>query len=211
QVSAYDLDHGMNGEVHYYFMDGTNAPFLIDPVTGRITANQSLDRETKASYTLLVIGEDGAQTPLQGSCNVIITVNDINDNQPSFGQPGSLSVDVPESTEVGSDIGINLDVQDDDDSANEWDYTIVSGNEENYFSIDEITGRVYLEKQLDYDNDNTTKEFSMNVTVSDGFNLPIWKMINMIVSNDNDEPPVFNKTIYLFTVRENQEYAFVGI
>lgn len=58
----------------------------MDLHTGQLLA-RPLDREAQARYWLVVTAQDaGSPTPLSGSCNISILVEDQNDNDPRFSQ-----------------------------------------------------------------------------------------------------------------------------
>lgn len=51
---------------------------------GRITTNESLDREEIGSYPLTIVATDVTDNPLNMSIEILITVVDKNDNTPTF-------------------------------------------------------------------------------------------------------------------------------
>ena len=61
-VTAYDLDAGLNGEV-YYFIGAriSHLPFHIDSATGALTVSRVLDREETGRYRFDVSASDRGQ------------------------------------------------------------------------------------------------------------------------------------------------------
>ena len=59
--------------------------FTLNSLTGEImTTNRKLDREVQAEHVLEVRVSDMGKPPLNSTTKVIITVEDVNDNAPSF-------------------------------------------------------------------------------------------------------------------------------
>lgn len=86
-VVATDADSGANGEITYSITGGNIAnKFSIDLHTGQLSS-RPLDREARDRYFLIITAQDrGSPTPRQGYCNMTITVDDENDNDPRFSQ-----------------------------------------------------------------------------------------------------------------------------
>jgi hypothetical protein len=57
---------------------------LSDAHSGLITTRQSLDRERKAFYTLVLLVTDKGQPPQQSTRIVTIAVTDVDDHKPHF-------------------------------------------------------------------------------------------------------------------------------
>lgn len=71
--------------------------------TGELTA-QPLDREMQARYLLQITAHDrGSPITHQGSCNISITVEDQNDNDPRF-ELAKYIVSVSENIGIGTPI-----------------------------------------------------------------------------------------------------------
>ena len=85
-VLADDADDGVNGEVRYYFLNGTNPPglFSIEEHSGDIRVNKSLIGKV-GHHILAVIAEDQGDPKLTGNTTINITVNDVNLNNPVIG------------------------------------------------------------------------------------------------------------------------------
>ena len=65
QVHAMDVDSGANGEVRYSIESHAEKVFIIDPITGVVTTNQTLDREMKDKYEFKIVAHDMAPIPQQ--------------------------------------------------------------------------------------------------------------------------------------------------
>ena len=84
QVQAIDNDAGENGQVLFSFV-GDSSDFMIDELTGEITALTSFDYELEQSYILTILARDNSTTsPLSSIARFIANITDVNDNAPVF-------------------------------------------------------------------------------------------------------------------------------
>ena len=89
-LQAEDDDPGDNGLVSYHIRVGEQlvqetAEFHVDSVSGELRTRMTLDRETKATYELLLVAKDGGlQTSYETLRLLTVIVDDRNDNQPEF-------------------------------------------------------------------------------------------------------------------------------
>lgn len=68
-----------------YSLDGADIPFSINATSGELFTIRALDRETVAFYRFLVVVTDRHSTQmLSSSATVSVTLEDVNDNSPSF-------------------------------------------------------------------------------------------------------------------------------
>lgn len=87
-IKAHDADLGINGEISYRIQDSPVSHLVaIDPDTGVVTAQRSLDYEEMPSFELQVIAEDRGQPQLASSISVWISLLDANDNAPEVIHP----------------------------------------------------------------------------------------------------------------------------
>lgn len=102
QVSATDRDAGSNAKIAYSF-ESPSPQFVIDQDTGVIRTNQLLDREAKSSYVLMVEASDHGDNPRTDKTSVTVTVQDQNDNSPTFRKfdyEKAVAEDIPEGSFV---------------------------------------------------------------------------------------------------------------
>ena len=184
-VEADDADSGVLGEVTYSITSGnTGDIFTIDSMTGLISVNDDIDRETTDSYTLVVSAIDGGGQSTDAT--VTVTITDINDNVPVF-DPLSYSIKVHENTSVNS-ILVTVTATDDDIGVNgEIIYSIESGNDNDLFSILE-TGDILLTSSLDFE---TSPSHTLFVQVADSGepSLTAVAVVFIEVIDINDEVP----------------------
>ena len=81
-VSATDLDPGTG--LTYTIIHGSDNKFKMDPTTGNITLNDTVDYESQQGYELVVRCVDGGNPQLSNVTFVYINLIDVNDNAPQF-------------------------------------------------------------------------------------------------------------------------------
>lgn len=85
QVTATDLDAGLNGVVRFFVTRGdSNADFSMDPSSGVLRVQKNLDYERVNKYTLTVQAEDMGVNPRYSVATVTVIIEDVNDFQPVF-------------------------------------------------------------------------------------------------------------------------------
>ncbi|NWT65859.1 CADN protein, partial [Prunella himalayana] len=85
QVSAVDLDSGLNGRFSFHLLNKSDPGGQFSLASdGWLVVAGLLDYETVAQYQLIVIATDMGQPPLTGSATVLVTLQDVNDNGPEF-------------------------------------------------------------------------------------------------------------------------------
>lgn len=202
RVYTIDADEGLNGDVFYSLSEGNDeGKFTIDEATGQLSLAKQLDRESVPKYELTVVAHDaGLQQRLSSSTVVTIEVLDENDNAPEFTQTESR-ISVKETTPVATelmqfratdaDLGINSEIT----------FSISSGNRKDSFSVDSLTGVLFLHKPLDYED---LTSYVLNITASDGGNprLSTTILFSVAVIDSNDNPPSFPNTAIVRQIRE---------
>ncbi|XP_006796255.2 protocadherin-23 [Neolamprologus brichardi] len=147
RVSASDPDEGSNGEVTYTLTDdNSQGAFLIDAFTGAIRTTRSLDRESRAQYSLRAVATDGCtQGPLSSLASVTIQVEDVNDNMPVCEQtPFNEWVSM---RTLPNQIVTTVTAADGDQGENGTIHYALS-DEENLFDINTETGEISLRRRV---------------------------------------------------------------
>ena len=117
-VVAKDLDATSPNRDFFYRIDsGAQDKFRINYRTGEILVETRarLDREAKRLYHLHVSATDRGLSPLTGSTEVFITLDNVNDEMPIFDQ-ASKSVSVQEDLVIGHKVLECAATDADDDS-----------------------------------------------------------------------------------------------
>lgn len=103
RVSAYDKDEGNNSVITYSLVDTPDTHsswFQIDPHSGLVTTKAQVDCETNPVPQLTVIATDTGFPPLSSSAKILVTIIDVNDNEPIFDQ-SFYNVSVAENESTG--------------------------------------------------------------------------------------------------------------
>ncbi|XP_029517442.1 cadherin-20-like [Oncorhynchus nerka] len=201
-----DMDLG-DGSIKYILSgDGAGTTFTIDDSTGDIHAIKRLDREVKAQY-LLKAQAWNRQTdrPLEPESEFIVKIQDINDNEPKF-QDGPYQATIPEMSTIGTEV-IRLTATDADDptygNSARVVYSILQGQP--YFSVEPKTGEVRVSLA---GMDREVREiYSIIIQAKDMGGqlggLAGTTVVNITLSDVNDNPPMFDQKLYQMSVLES--------
>lgn len=111
RVQAYDADEGKNSEITYSIIDKEdNFPLAVDPRTGWIHTLKPLDREENHRFSFQVAAVDGGIPPKSASTSVVVSIQDVNDNDPIF-NPKYYEVNISEDQQPGKDFSLIFSMQ----------------------------------------------------------------------------------------------------
>ena len=104
-MTANDGDIGAKPTEIVYSLIGLGTEDVFSIVStegnaGEIFLNAKLDREERAEWSFLVKATDDGGSGLEGFAQVVVSVGDINDNYPVFGELEYVG-EVPENSVVG--------------------------------------------------------------------------------------------------------------
>ncbi|KAL3876793.1 hypothetical protein ACJMK2_034587, partial [Sinanodonta woodiana] len=201
QVNASDKDPN---DTLTYTIDGDKGYFKIDPSSGVIHVSKTVDRENISSYIITVSVSDRVNHTSQSTLNV--TVLDINDNAPVFGNT-SYSFEVVEEVH---DTYLDVKANDSDIGQNkEFEYELLKNHWISNIDIDSKRGKIHV-KSIDRENLNGTDQIQMLVIAKDkgipqqrGF---AW--ITITVKDINDHPPTFKEPTRMFDLKEGYKGTF---
>lgn len=200
RVQAYDADEGANAEITYSINEPKDSlPLAIDSRTGWIHTTKSLDREENGRYTFQVVATDGGAPPRSASSSVVITVQDVNDNDPNF-QPNFYEASIAEDQPPGTPVVTVTATDPDEDSR--LHYEITSGNTRGRFAITSQNGKglITIAQNLDFKQE---KRFVLTVTASDSGGRTDTATINVNITDANNFAPVFENAPYSAAVFED--------
>ncbi|KAM8732248.1 protocadherin alpha-7-like [Acanthopagrus schlegelii] len=206
QVNATDLDEGSNGEVIYSFGNDVDARararFNLNPVTGVITVAGSVDFEECNRYEIDIQASDKGAATLTTDKSVIIHIVDMNDNAPEI-EVTSFSHALPENSKPGTTVAL-ISVRDSDSGLNgkvmchinqDLPFILTPSLQNNMYSL--VTKSLLDREQISqYDVTIVAKDAGEPSLSSD-------KNIKIIVSDVNDNSPVFSQSPYTFYITEN--------
>lgn len=170
--------------------------------TGSLCLNKELDRESQPSFNLTVTANDCSQPvslQLTSTAHVLVLVEDVNDNAPLF--VSARSVSIPEDTALHSVI-MAIHANDKDAGSNAKVLYFLGKSSSGAFSINNISGNVYLEEILDREKVET---LTITVTATDMGSPQMKTTINftVFVEDVNDNDPEFLQRNYSLSVRED--------
>ncbi|XP_068181890.1 protocadherin alpha-10-like isoform X3 [Antennarius striatus] len=204
-LNATDVDAGHNGQVFYSFSKVGKGKqtdlFAIEERTGTVTNKKNIDYEKNNAFEIRVQASDGASPPLISHTKLLIEVLDVNDNSPEI-TVKSLSNKVKEDASIGTAIAL-VSVSDKDSSPNGVVNCRISNNVpfklesnyKNYYSL-------VVDGPLDREE---TSQYNISITAVDEGNPPLssTSVIDVLVSDVNDNPPSFPESTINVYVNEN--------
>ncbi|XP_049895542.1 protocadherin gamma-C3-like, partial [Epinephelus moara] len=210
-LNATDLDTGPNGQIFYSFsrIDRVTETdlFAIDEKTGTVTNKKNIDFEENNAFEIRVQASDGAVFPMTSHAKLLIEVLDVNDNTPEISVTSLLN-SVKEDASIGTAIAL-VSVLDKDGSKNAMLNCKVSNNVpfklelsyKNYYSL-VVDGPLDRESSAQYD---------ISITATDEGSPPLssTSVINVHVSDVNDNKPLFKENIINVYVKENSPVGAV--
>ncbi|NWS59766.1 PCD23 protein, partial [Chunga burmeisteri] len=202
-IIAKDRDEGRNGQVTYHILSGNeNKAFVLDKITGLLTTAQLLDREIQERYSLTVMAIDDGSPALSATQVLTVIVLDVNDETPVFlkqlyettvhenQDPGEFVIKVEA---VDRDAGLNSLLQ----------YEILPGIGYEKFEMNSDSGELITTASLDRE----TQEF-FSIKGNSVKCSPLRSstaQLYLTVLDENDHSPMFAKTHYQISVREDLE------
>lgn len=200
QVAAYDVDTGTNSQITFTITGGNNGTvFGISSADGIVTVDKSLDRETVASYRLILTATDGG-TPAQTSNAVVqVTVSDVNDNAPTFSL-SSYRTSVRENLPSGTAF-IKVSASEKDTGSISVITYSIDNSVNSSFAIHSKTGQVTTVRSFDRE---VTSQYVFTVYAADSAASPRTgsATVTVSVADENDNTPSFSKSLYQVTVQE---------
>lgn len=168
QLSATDKDVGVNGNLLFSVTEGykNTIPFIVFQ-DGSIKTSETLDREEKDRYVFQVKAYDLGSPTIVSTADVTVRLVDDNDNAPVINYPNKENETIVVFSEktVGSTVAV-IQANDADDSGpnSDLEFSIVSGNEQKVFILDNTFGTLRINKEREIQADET---FSLRILVSD--------------------------------------------
>uniref|UniRef100_A0A8D3C6D2 Protocadherin 1 gamma 31 n=1 Tax=Scophthalmus maximus TaxID=52904 RepID=A0A8D3C6D2_SCOMX len=207
--SAIDPDVGSNSLKSYTLSKDECFSIRVKEVAGgrkvpELILAKLLDREKKAVHRLLLTALDGGNPLRSGTSQISIKVLDINDNVPAF-EKTLYKVSINENAAEGAMI-VQTKAADMDEGQNgEIEYSFGAHTSESVlsvFSIDHISGTVYLKGKLDFES---TSNYEIDISAKDKGSprMEGHCIVHVEVLDDNDNAPEIILTSHPKPVRED--------
>ncbi|MEE6478655.1 hypothetical protein FKM82_011930 [Ascaphus truei] len=201
-LNATDEDEGSNAQIKYSFShitENARQIFTIDSKSGNIKVIGKLDFEVTKSYQITVEAKDGGG--LVDYCKVAIQIVDANDNAPEI-IITSFSTTIQEDSPSGTVIAL-INIHDLDSGE----------NAEVVCQISEMLPFQLISPSTSYYKIVTTttmdreqcSDYNITIKATDKGLPPLStnRNIQLIISDVNDNPPIFEKANYIAYVPEN--------
>ena len=204
QYIAIDDDIGVNADITYDLISVSNDdnPFTIDPVSGVVRVNRSLDFEDVQVYILEVTASnpDG----LNSSVTTIISVIDVNDNAPVFSRD-VYEGSVEEGTLPGTPLIPVLAADADSGLNGRLNFSIEEGNFNDSLQIATVSNSIGVISVVGSIDREQIDEFNLTIRAVD-FGSPRMSSFAIVILNVtdiNDNRPIFTRERYEAVVRED--------
>ncbi|XP_054245474.1 cadherin-1-like [Indicator indicator] len=188
--------------------------FTIERETGWLEVTRPLDREEMDKYYLYSHAVSANGQSVEDPMEIIITVTDQNDNRPVFTQQVFTGY-IEENAKPGTSV-MTVSATDADDAINVNNgiigYSILSEEPQStqqMFTIDPEKGVIsVIGTGLDRE---TTPNYTLIIQAADqeGTGLTTTATAIVEVTDANDNPPIFDPTMYEGAVKENEAGALV--
>ncbi|XP_072446359.1 protocadherin gamma-C3-like [Chiloscyllium punctatum] len=204
-INAVDLDQGTNGEVKYYLSSHVSHSvrelFSLDPATGQLRVQGSLDYEKKKVYQLDVEAVDDGTPALVGRAEILVELVDVNDNAPEL-KINPLSIEVSEDAARGTVIAI-ISATDSDSGGNGQVRCELPPNIP--FKLQKSLNGQYNLIVSDTLNRESSPHYNISISAWDAGSPPLSanKTIQVSVSDINDNAPLFTQAVYNVFLMEN--------
>ena len=198
-VKAIDRDGTSQlSTVGYKILDPYAGQYFSIGSNGSITLIKELDYNVVQEFRFAVQSNDGMlNTSRHLETTVVIKITDENNKAPVI-YPSVYNITISEGTSVGTSIGhVNAT---DEDTVGTLSFT-ASGSDSARFMIMPTTGDIHLKTPLDYEH-NPDRLLTFNVTCFDGV-ASTYVPVNVIVTDANDNEPVFTQKYYKGSIRED--------
>lgn len=204
-ITATDEDTGVNAQISYEFVSGNIKHwFKIDPVSGLITTQSQLDRETIGTVELNVSARDGGPNPKWAYTQLKVTILDENDEAPQFSQ-NHINVTLSENTPPNTLVAMLTAADHDQGTNGSVTYSLQAAVYQKYpnvFALDTMTGQLTTNSKLDRE---TLSYYEIQVVARDQGIPPQSATATVFLSIEdvNDNSPEFYPVRYFIPVSED--------
>ncbi|KAL4226555.1 Protocadherin Fat 4 [Mactra antiquata] len=194
KVSALDKDEGSNALIEYQIFEEHDELFQIDSNTGHVYTFSDVSN-VEDDISLTIVAMDHGYPRLTATVTILIELH-----PPLSVDKEDFSFTVSEYASPNNFIGSVA-------SAVPSKYSIISGNYKKHFRITEENGNIFLNKILDREE---YTDYFLRVESTNRRNPSVHKKLNIhiVVKDENDNTPVFEKSKYEMSVLEHTPVGF---
>ncbi|KAM4732135.1 protocadherin gamma-C5-like isoform 3-T3 [Anableps anableps] len=205
KLNATDADSGSNGEISFMFSKYTQERvlqlFSVDSKSGEIRVQGNVDYEKATSYHITVQARDGGYPAMEGSCNVIVDILDVNDNAPEvtlMSSTSSIREDSPPEKMIAVITARDLD------SGDNGKVTLTIPPGLPFKLILAFDGHYSLRTAGSLDRE-TVPEYTVVIKATDAGSPPLSSQKTFVVKllDVNDNAPSFSQPSYSVDIPEN--------
>ncbi|VDK86986.1 unnamed protein product, partial [Litomosoides sigmodontis] len=200
-VKAIDHDGGINGLVSYRIVSSFEPYFTVDFISGAVLTKAEIDFEKIKHWSFYVQASDSAPQMLTSPVPALVEIMiiDLNDMPPTFTQR-QYNATLLLPTIKG--VTVCYVTAEDIDTVGVLRYAIIASNESNLFSVEELTGRVYV--NADRSADYAKNSYEVNLVVSDGLKSDFAILsINVQNTSQTESTVKFLEANYEAVIAEN--------
>ncbi|XP_060109626.1 protocadherin beta-16-like isoform X10 [Heteronotia binoei] len=202
KVEAIDRDFGSNAKITYSFnqvSDTVSRSFMLNKQTGELTVAGTIDYEEERSYAINMKATDGGG--LSAYCKIIVEVEDMNDNAPEV---AFTSLTSPLSEDSPLDTVVALFRITDQDSGDNGRTSCTTEANLPFILKASVNKYYQLVTQQPLDRERIS-EYNITITATDWGSprLTSTRIINVQITDVNDNAPVFEKSMFEMQLWEN--------
>ena len=198
-ISALNPGFPSSGEAYMIFNASATGVFSLNG-SGELQLVVRLDYESITSYNLTINATvPGLNNYIIGTAMLVITVLDVNDNAPQFGEP-AYSVEIPENVLV-SELLVRVGASDADSGINnEIIFSLDPPNSQ--FSLNSTSGELTVAATLDRES---IAGYNLTVLATDRGSPPLSSNVTVRVTvlDINDNAPRFDQSEYTIPIPED--------
>ncbi|XP_070819236.1 protocadherin gamma-C5-like isoform X9 [Chaetodon trifascialis] len=205
KLNATDADSGNNGDISFLFSKYTPERvlnlFSVDSKSGEIRVKGDVDYEKATAYHITVQARDGGSPAMEGSCNVIVDIIDVNDNAPEVTLT-SLTSSIREDSAPETVVAL-ISARDLDSGENgKVTLTVQQGLP---FKLNSAFGMHYSVTTAGNLDRETVPEYTVVIKATDAGSPPLSSQTTFVVklSDVNDNAPTFSQPSYSVDIPEN--------
>ncbi|XP_070559927.1 protocadherin Fat 4-like [Ptychodera flava] len=211
-VKAHDIDAGDNADLSYKVVSGIQQNDLLLEPDRDVVPLAILDREMYEIYSMVIEVTDNGIPQRTALCAVEIHLIDVNDNDPLI-TPNSVELTIDENGPLYEELWVFTATDPDAGLNGETFFTIIGGDDEGHFNIDENSGRLITTVSLDREE---IKFYELQIKVSDKGDPARTGLagVDILVNDLNDNGPIckqpFNRR-YTTNVREDMTVGMTAM